>query len=293
MKYFLHDTNSFDDEKITELFINFGYEGLGLFYTILEKIAKQEKPVKTTVLKAQLKVGKRLEKCWSFMEQIGLICSINGETFNEKLLNYSEKYQIKKQKNKEKISQWRKNQVITENVIGYEPECNAPKVKESKVNRSKIKGSKVKESKVKEEEEENSLPTKLSAAKENDFIDQIVTQFAEAHGSYEVLNKGKERKAAGILLSHYKKKFPAAGAEETLKGLRAYFEKCLQINDSWMNKNMSLPLIVSKFNEINKTLKNGQSKHGGGTPPGFKEEILSRLQSDLSDYNARRGKYGS
>ena len=57
MKYYLHDTNSFDDEKITELYINFGYEGLGLFYTILEKLAKQEKPVKEIVLKKQLKTN--------------------------------------------------------------------------------------------------------------------------------------------------------------------------------------------------------------------------------------------
>jgi len=70
MKYFLHDSNAFNDEKITELFLNFGYEGLGLFYTILEKLASQEKPIKTIVLKAQLKVGKKLEKCWLFMEQI-------------------------------------------------------------------------------------------------------------------------------------------------------------------------------------------------------------------------------
>ena len=63
MKYFLHDSNAFNDEKITELYINFGYEGLGLFYTILEKLAGQEKPVKTLVLKKQLNVGKKLEKC--------------------------------------------------------------------------------------------------------------------------------------------------------------------------------------------------------------------------------------
>ena len=61
MKYFLHDSNAFNDEKITELYINFGYEGLGLFYTILEKLAGQEKPVKTLVLKKQLNVGKKLE----------------------------------------------------------------------------------------------------------------------------------------------------------------------------------------------------------------------------------------
>jgi hypothetical protein len=73
MKYYLHDSNSFNDEKVTELFMAYGYEGLGLFYTALEKFAQQEKPIKTAVLKKQLNIGKKLEKCWSFMESIGLI----------------------------------------------------------------------------------------------------------------------------------------------------------------------------------------------------------------------------
>lgn len=85
MKYFLHDTNAFQDEKITELFMAHGYEGLGLFYSILEKLAHQEKPVKTAVLKQQLLVGKKLEKCWSFLESLQLISSNNGETFNARL----------------------------------------------------------------------------------------------------------------------------------------------------------------------------------------------------------------
>ncbi len=103
MKYFLHDTSAFDDEKITELFIKFGYEGIGLFYTALEKIARQEKPVKTEVLKTQLRVGKRLEKCWLFMEEIGILSSNNGETFNEQLLKFSGKYQINKEKHVKKF----------------------------------------------------------------------------------------------------------------------------------------------------------------------------------------------
>jgi len=134
MKYFLHDTASFEDEKISELFINFGYEGLGLFYTLIEKMARQEKPIKTNVLKHQCKVGKRLEKCWDFMEEIDLISSNNGETFNKQLLNFSEKYQIKKEKNAKRISQWREKQVLTENVTHSERACNTPKVKKSKVN---------------------------------------------------------------------------------------------------------------------------------------------------------------
>jgi len=137
MKYFLHDSNAFNDEKITELYINFGYEGLGLFYTILEKLAGQEKPVKTLVLKKQLNVGKKLEKCWSFMETIDIISSNNGETFNKQLLNFSEKYKIKKEKNAKRISEWRDNQEDTKNVTHYESVRNTPKVKLSKVKLSK------------------------------------------------------------------------------------------------------------------------------------------------------------
>jgi hypothetical protein len=141
MKYFLHDSNAFQDEKITELFMVFGYEGLGLFYTTLEKLAAQEKPVKTTVLKKQLHVGKKLEKCWQFMEEIGLISSNNGETFNEKLLNFSKKYQIKKEQNRERVQKFRDNQVVSENVTHYngitKRISNAPKVNKSKVNINK------------------------------------------------------------------------------------------------------------------------------------------------------------
>lgn len=133
MKYYLHDTSSFEDEKIYELFIEFGYEGLGLFYTILEKLAKQEKPINTKVLKKQLSINKRLDKIWFFMEEIELISNRNGETFNEQLLNYSKKYQIKKEKSAKRISEWREKQAVSENVTRSENVRNASKVNKSKV----------------------------------------------------------------------------------------------------------------------------------------------------------------
>ena len=143
----MHDSNSFNDEKVTELYIKFGYEGLGLFYTMLEKFAAQEKPIKTQVLKKQLDIGKRLEKCWSFMEEIGLIQSLNGETFNERILNFAGKYKIKNKINAERVSQWRENQAVTKNVTHNVQDCNADKIKESKVKESKVKESKLKETK--------------------------------------------------------------------------------------------------------------------------------------------------
>lgn len=94
MDYYLHDTNTFEDEKITELFIIYGYEALGLYYTLLEKLAKHEKPIKTTVLKSQLFVGKRLNRCWQYMEKTELIYSVGGYTFTDKIsvTNNSKRY---------------------------------------------------------------------------------------------------------------------------------------------------------------------------------------------------------
>ena len=134
MKYFLHDSNAFGDEKITQLYIKFGYEGLGLFYTALEKFAQQEKPIKTDILKHQLKIRKKLDKCWKFMEEIGIISSSNGDSFNKQLLNYAQTYQIKKENNAKRIADWRLKQ---ENVTRSECVRNTSKVNRSKVNRSK------------------------------------------------------------------------------------------------------------------------------------------------------------
>jgi rubrerythrin len=175
MKYYLHDSNSFNDEKITELYLEFGYEGLGLFYTILEKLALQEKPIKTNVLKHQLNVGKKLEKVWKFLEEIDLISTNNGETFNKQLLNFSKKYQVSKEKNAKRISEWRDNQAVTENVTRSELVRNADKVKESKVN------------KVKESKEEFSEMLSPFIADLNNEYENFYSYWTEKN------NKGKER----------------------------------------------------------------------------------------------------
>ena len=86
MKYFLHDTNAFSDEKVTMLYIEFGFEAVGLFFTILEKLALQEKPVPELVLKKQLNIKKRLQKQLSFMYEIGILSVKNGDVFNENIL---------------------------------------------------------------------------------------------------------------------------------------------------------------------------------------------------------------
>ena len=139
MKYYLHDSNSFNDEKVTLIYMKYGYEGVGLFYVILEKLAQQEKPIPEIVLKSQLSIGKRLDKPLNFMYKIDILSVKNGEVFSETLLNFSEKYKIKKEKTRKKVAQWRGKQKDKESVTGYVPVSNPSKVKESKVKESKVK----------------------------------------------------------------------------------------------------------------------------------------------------------
>jgi hypothetical protein len=75
------------------------------------------------------------------MEEIGLILTKDGDTFNEQLLNFSGKYAIKKEKTRKRISEWREKQADTENVTRYKSVRNTDKVKESKVKESKERDS--------------------------------------------------------------------------------------------------------------------------------------------------------
>lgn len=92
------------------------------------------------------------------------------------------------------------------------------------------------------------------------FLDLIIDEFSKVHGNYEILNRGKERAAAGKLIKHYKEKFPGANSEETVQALSKYFAACVKIDDAWLQQNMSLPTIINKFNEINTILRNGKAR---------------------------------
>ncbi|MDD5013699.1 MAG: DUF4373 domain-containing protein [Atribacterota bacterium] len=106
----------------------------------------------------------------------------------------------------------------------------------------------------------------------SDFIDDLVNCFAnkylEIRGiEYHIVHKEKERSCAAKILKIYKKKYPNADTTMVFESMGKYFEACLLLTtDNWLNKNMSLPIIINKFNEINNILKNGnqQRKNGSG-----------------------------
>lgn len=124
-------------------------------------------------------------------------------------------------------------------------------------------------------------PTASRSVSENDFLDKVIKEFSAAHGDYEVVAPGKERAAAGRLIKKYREKFPEANSQDTIQGLRDYFDRCVNIKDDWYRQNMSLPLIISKFNEINKILKNGKTRTGKsqGVSDDFRKWVFDGLQS--------------
>jgi hypothetical protein len=110
----------------------------------------------------------------------------------------------------------------------------------------------------------------LEGKPKKDFIGAIISAFKESYANfnqlpYEVTNEGKERAAAGKLLQMYKEKFPDNNSEQTLKSMRVYFDACVSINDDWLRKRMTLPILLSEFNKINNILKHGRNKTGGAT----------------------------
>lgn len=119
---------------------------------------------------------------------------------------------------------------------------------------------------------------KKKPPKSADFIDEIVNCFAEVHGNYQILSKGKEKAAAGKILQVYKRKYPDSTSEETLIGLKEFFIQCVNIKDKWLHNNMSLPTIEARFNEITKTLKNEKST--GATPYEIANAIAKNFATD-------------
>lgn len=118
---------------------------------------------------------------------------------------------------------------------------------------------------VNDKEESKPKKTGLPPKKDYSFIDSIIKEFTESYFSvknmpYEVITIGKERKAAGTIIKMHRRKFPGYSSEQSLKALRLYFDTCNGIDDKWLSNNMSLSIIVDKFNEINNLIINGNKR---------------------------------
>ena len=195
------------------------------------------------------------------MEEIELIQSKDGETFNEQLLNFSENYQIKKEKNREKISEWRDKQKVKENVTGNKPVRDTPKVKISKDNISKVN---IKES------QDKILHAKMRAEFEQHFFNEKKIEYYW------------EAKDAGALKSIITKLRKATSDENNISDDEKIFEAwqaiLKNIHDKWINENLSMTLINSKYNQIVAAIVNrGQ----GSELQEYEEKLKKQMTNEF------------
>jgi hypothetical protein len=107
-----------------------------------------------------------------------------------------------------------------------------------------------------------SPPKKQGQSFIDELIDIFLAEYRDANGiEYVITTRGKELAAAGVLLGLYKKKFPEADTVQARESLTAYLRACVRVNDKWLQENMSLSIIISQFNRINKILKNGTGQY--------------------------------
>ena len=169
------------------------------------------------------------------MYKIDILSVKNGEVFSETLLNFSEKYQIKKEKTKKRVSEWREKQKDKENVTGYERVSNARKVKLNKVKLSKVKESKLSE------------PSLHSVLK--NIFEEFYNRGREENLWYYW--EGKDGKSLKLLIPKLKKL--CKGQEDKMPDtFRAMLEKN---TDKWINERLAMTLINSKYNEIVRKIK--------------------------------------
>jgi hypothetical protein len=267
-EYFSHDYNGRNDRKLVKLRMDFGLEGIGIYWCIVEMLYENNGRICLDEIETiAFELQTDCERITTVLKNYDLF-RFKGNFF------YSESVNGRLNKRKEKsdkartsaLTRWNTNDKDDANALQTHNEGNAIKVNKSKVNKSKIKVTPDK-------------PVK------HDIILDLIVQFQESYkeangDDYDLITEGKDRAAMSKLLVLYKKKNPGQNTEQTLNGFRHFFDLCNNIKDDWLRRNMSPAIIMSKLNEIKNTLRNGNqrtSSKGGATDRELAELFARKL----------------
>jgi len=88
-----------------------------------------------------------------------------------------------------------------------------------------------------------------------DISDLIIKAFEEVFPDYIILNTWEAKKMAKQLIKIFRELNEDITNEDLLEDLKNHFIKCKGITEKWYMENMSLSLMVTKFNEIHNILK--------------------------------------
>lgn len=217
------------------------------------------------------------------MESLGIISSNNGETFNERILSYSETYKIKKEKNKKRISEFRKNQDVAENVTRYSAESIPHKVNKSKVNRIEVNKEINKESFIVSENKnfvdpEPENKPEPPPKKKPPEPKKIKKLFRESE-FYDI-----DRLSLALMGTAYQEANVRYYHESALNWSESNGEKkmdWLATLKNWMARDMTAGKFIT--NDFKISQKNGNSKQQNGKQPTGSEVSTSSIARTITE----------
>lgn len=115
----------------------------------------------------------------------------------------------------------------------------------------------------------------------NLIIEEFKFRFQEYHKTeYLITNMSKEVNAAKGIIKLYRSQSNESSTDSIVEDLSSIFKACVCINNRWLRDNMSLSLILSRFNQINITLKNGKDRQNStnGATDAELAEIISQIR---------------
>lgn len=184
--YFSHDSNAITDTKILNMRADYGLEGYGLYWAIIEMM-RNEEDYKLTLNKNTYRAIKTLTNTTIDIEKFINDCLEDYELFeqdDEKFYSNSLLRRMQEKEKKSVIAREKAEKRWNNNATALQQQCssNASKVNKSKVNKSKINENKVNK---KEQEEKihfadfvsmtNAEHQKLVSTYGTEFTDQCIT----------------------------------------------------------------------------------------------------------------------
>jgi len=267
--YFSHDYNVRTDEKIKKLIRKHGMEGYGIFWSIIEDLYNNANAMRIDYddIAYDLHVND-FKIIKSVINDFGLFSIEDGSFGSISVERRLDERSKRSEKARQKaFKRWRKDIKDDTNV----PESNATALKNnataSKMDAGKeriVKGKKeiFKEKNVFSSEgiienepfSKEKNPNPSGREKNNDFFkeNRVIEQFQFTFPNYNIptATRTKEQYWAGQLLKIFEEQNPKLSPDEILKLVRYHFKHYKNIESNWFQDNVSLSLMVNKYNEI-------------------------------------------
>ena len=208
--YFSHDSNALTDTKILNMRADYGLEGYGLFWVIIEMMRNEEN-YKLDLSKNTYRAIKTLTNTSIDVEKFINDCIDDYQVFEKQGEKFYSNSFLKRMEQKDKKSAIAKEKAEkrwNSNAIAMQQQCssNANKRKENKRKENKEKENKEKENKteeIEEREEEKFIPPTLEEIQE--YIQEKKLK-VDAKQFYDYFTEGKWIDSNGNTVKSWKQK---------------------------------------------------------------------------------------